>query len=408
MATFLYKAVNTIGEVKEGEISAPDRALVVERLREQSLTPIKIEALGAGQKAPTTTSKKTLFQKKRISQDEVLFVTQQLATLLTAGLPLDKALYTLSDVIENAALKEVLNNINEEIQGGASFADALEMQKSVFSRFYINMVRAAEAGIAIDVVLVRLTDFMERSKDLRDSVRSALVYPVILMMVAGISVITLLTFVVPQFAQMFADSGKELPVSTQVVVAAGDIMKNYWWVGTTSLILISLYFQKAYESHAGGLRWDRRWLKIPLVGELIRKMEMARFSRTLGTLLENGVPLLSALSILKEIMSNRALALEINKVGESVKQGDKLTKPLLASGEFPKLALQMISVGEETGQLETMLMQVAKVYDREVKTSVERMLALLEPAIILGLGVVIAGIIMSILVAIVSVNELVA
>lgn len=408
MATFIYKAVNSIGEVKEGEISAPDQTVVVERLREQSLTPIKIEELGAGQKAPTTTGSKVLFAKSKVSQDEVLFLTQQLATLLTAGLPLDKALHTLSDVMDNKDMKRVLDTINEDIQGGASFADALEAQKSVFSRFYINMVRAAEAGIAIDVVLARLTEFMESSKELRESVRSALIYPMILMVVAGISVITLLTFVVPQFAQMFADSGKELPVPTQIVVAAGDVMKNYWWVGTTALILISVYFQKAYQTREGGLRWDRRWLKLPLVGELIRKMEMARFSRTLGTLLENGVPLLSALSILKEIMGNRALALEINKVADSVKQGDKLTKPLLLSGEFPKLALQMISVGEETGQLETMLMQVAKVYDREVKTTVERMLALLEPAIILGLGVIIAGIIMSILVAIVSVNELVA
>jgi len=408
LATFIYKAVNSIGEVKEGEISAPDQTVVVERLREQSLTPIKIEELGAGQKAPTTTGSKVLFAKSKVSQDEVLFLTQQLATLLTAGLPLDKALHTLSDVMDNKDMKRVLDTINEDIQGGASFADALEAQKSVFSRFYINMVRAAEAGIAIDVVLARLTEFMESSKELRESVRSALIYPMILMVVAGISVITLLTFVVPQFAQMFADSGKELPVPTQIVVAAGDVMKNYWWVGTTALILISVYFQKAYQTREGGLRWDRRWLKLPLVGELIRKMEMARFSRTLGTLLENGVPLLSALSILKEIMGNRALALEINKVADSVKQGDKLTKPLLLSGEFPKLALQMISVGEETGQLETMLMQVAKVYDREVKTTVERMLALLEPAIILGLGVIIAGIIMSILVAIVSVNELVA
>jgi general secretion pathway protein F len=206
---------------------------------------------------------------------------------------------------------------------------------------------------------------------------------------------------------MFEDSGKALPVPTQIVVAAGDLLKNYWWVGTTVLILISMYFQRAYENSVSRLKWDRRWLKLPLLGDLIRKIEMAKFSRTLGTLLENGVPLLSALSILKEIIGNQALALEINKVAESVSQGENLTKPLLASGEFPRLALQMVSVGEETGQLEVMLIQVADVYDREVKTTVERMLAMLEPAIILGLGVVIAGIIMSILVAIVSVNDLV-
>jgi general secretion pathway protein F len=407
MANFSYKAVNSIGEIKEGELKASDKGAVVERLRDQGMTPIRIDSLSAGEKSASQKRKKAASGRSKIKTDDVLFVTQQLAMLLKAGLPLDKALSTISDVIENPALQKVLDNIREEIEGGASLADAMEAQNSAFSRFYINMVRAGEAGIAMDIVLARLSEFMERSKVLADTVRSALIYPIILISVAAISVIVLLTFVVPQFAQLFEDSGKALPVPTQVVVAAGDALKNYWWVGTSAVILIALYFQKAYENAASQLRWDRRWLKVPLFGDLIKKMEMARFSRTLGTLLDNGVPLLKALSILKEILSNRAMALEVNKVIESVKQGEKMTKPLFDSGQFPKLALQMISVGEETGQLEAMLIQVADVYDREVKTTVERMLALLEPALILGLGVVIAGIIMSILVAIVSVNELV-
>ncbi|MBT5231480.1 MAG: type II secretion system F family protein [Methylococcales bacterium] len=408
MPTYVYKAVNSIGEIKEGEVSAADQNIVVEKLREQGMTPIKIEALGKGKKNTASHSRgRKAFGKSKISQDEVFFITQQLATLLKAGLPLDKALATMAGVTENKHMKEVLENIKVELEGGSNLADALDAQGHVFTRFYINMVRAGEAGIDMAIVLARLSEFMDRAKKLRETVSSALIYPMILTVVAAISVIVLLTFVVPQFSQMFEDSGKALPVPTQIVVAAGDLLKNYWWVGTTVLILISMYFQRAYENSVSRLKWDRRWLKLPLLGDLIRKIEMAKFSRTLGTLLENGVPLLSALSILKEIIGNQALALEINKVAESVSQGENLTKPLLASGEFPRLALQMVSVGEETGQLEVMLIQVADVYDREVKTTVERMLAMLEPAIILGLGVVIAGIIMSILVAIVSVNDLV-
>jgi general secretion pathway protein F len=282
----------------------------------------------------------------------------------------------------------------------------MEAQSSVFSRFYLNMIRAGEAGGSIEVVLARLAEFMERSKALQDSVTSALIYPLILLGVSGLSVVILLTFVVPQFQQLFADAGKALPLATQVVIAVGDGFRRYWWVGLLVIVGLVLTVQQQLSRPQTRYRWDGLLLRAPLLGDLVAKVEMARFARTLGTLLGNGVSLLAALAIVKETLTNQMLASALGDVAENLKAGQGLAEPLLAAGTFPKLAIHMIRVGEETGQLQEMLLQVADTYDGEVQSTVKRLLALLEPVLILGLGVIIAGIIMSILVAILSLNDL--
>jgi general secretion pathway protein F len=282
----------------------------------------------------------------------------------------------------------------------------MESREGVFTRFYLNMIRAGEAGGALDVVLQRLTEFMERSRELRDTVKSALIYPAILVGVSVLSVAILLMWVVPQFSQMFEESGKALPLATQIVIAAGDGVRSYWWLMVLGGFSVYIWFARQLREPVSRYRWDRRILGLPLVGDLVGKLEVARFSRTLGTLIGNGVSLLAAISIVKETLGNSVMADALGEVARQLKEGKGLGQPLMEAGLFPKLAVHLVMVGEETGKLQEMLIRIADIYDREVHTSVKRMLALMEPVLILGLGLVIGGIIMSILVAILSVNDL--
>ncbi|HMR02134.1 MAG TPA: type II secretion system F family protein [Candidatus Competibacter phosphatis] len=404
MPRYRYEAVDASGEVVRDELDAATLDAAIVRLRDQGLLPLAVNEAksgflrgGFGQ---------PLFSKRRaLSRKTIALLTQQLASLLHAGMPLDRALTIQIGVTEDEQAKPVLERVQEKVRGGSSLADALEVQ-GVFSRFYLNMIRAGEAGGALDVVLKRLTEFLERSQALRETVTSALIYPIILLSVSALSVIILLTFVVPQFQRLFADAGKALPLATQIVIAVGDGFRYYWWVGAILVVLLSAVVRRQLSQPESRARWDDRFLRLPLFGDLIAKVETARLSRTLGTLLGNGVSMLNALTIVRETLSNQVLAGALGEVAEHVKTGRGLADPLLEAGRFPKLAVQMIRVGEETGQLQEMLLQVADTYDGEVQTAVKRLLTLLEPALILGLGVIIAGIIMSILVAILSLNDL--
>ncbi len=404
MPRYRYEAVDNTGDVVRDELDAPNPEVVVERLRDQGLLPLSVDEarggwLGIGLGQPW-------FSKRRaLSRKAVMLMTQQLANLLHAGMPLDRALTILIGVSDDEQAQTLLERVQEKVRGGSSLADALEVQ-GAFSRFYLNMIRAGEAGGALEVVLKRLTEFLERSQALRETVTSALIYPIILLSVSALSVIILLTFVVPQFQQLFADAGKALPLATQIVIAVGDGFRNYWWAGALIIVLIVAILRQQLSQPVSRARWDRWFLSLPLFGDLIAKVETARLTRTLGTLIGNGVSLLNALTIVRETLTNQVLATALGEVSEHVKTGRGLAEPLQEAGNFPKLAVQMIRVGEETGQLQEMLLQVADTYDGEVQTAVKRMLTLLEPALILGLGVIIAGIIMSILVAILSLNEL--
>ena len=404
MPRYRYEAVDNAGEVLRDEIEAPTLEAAVERLRDQGLLPLSVnEAKGGFLRG--SLGQPWFSQRRALSRKSVTLLTQQLANLLHAGMPLDRALTILISVSEDEQAQTLLERVQEKVRGGSSLADALEAQ-GAFSRFYLNMIRAGEAGGAMEVVLKRLTEFLERSQALRETVTSALIYPIILLSVSALSVIILLTFVVPQFQQLFADAGKALPLATQIVIAVGDGFRHYWWVGAMLLVLLVAALRQQLSQPASRARWDRWFLSLPLFGDFIAKVETARLSRTLGTLLGNGVSLLNALAIVRETLTNQVLSTALGEVAEHVKTGRGLAEPLQESGNFPKLAVQMIRVGEETGQLQEMLLQVADTYDGEVQTAVKRMLTLLEPALILGLGVIIAGIIMSILVAILSLNEL--
>lgn len=405
MPLYRYKASSPAGDTETGDVEARDEAAAVERLQAMGLIPIRIEIATVGEAAAG--SGISIFSRRRISQEQVATLTRELATLLRAGLPLDRSLEILIGLSQKPELQVLLTKVRDDVRGGSALSASLESHPQVFGRFYIGMIRAGEAGGALGNVLTRISEFMERAKELKETVTSALIYPSILILASVTSVLLLLIFVVPQFTQMFEQSGKAMPLPTQMVIAAGQWLRQYWWTIPIGILLVQRFFAWQMSKPETKLIWDGRILRLPLVGDLVSKVEIARFARTLGTLLSNGIPLLAGLTIVKDTVSNSVIAKGLEAAREQLKAGQGLSKPLHAQGIFPQLAVHMVSVGEETGRLDEMLTRIADVYDREVAMAVKRMLALLEPVMILGLGLIIGGIIMSILLAILKVNSLV-
>jgi len=414
MAVYRYRAVNPAGEIAVGELDAANEAEIVDRLRDQGLMPMQIAyATGGGSPSAGMSAardagspRRTWFQSKKVSRDQLLAFTRELATLLHAGMTLDRALEVLIGLAATPAVAALLQGVRDDVRGGKALSQALDARRDVFSRFYVSIVRAGEAGGALGIVLQRLADTMERNKELRDTVKSALIYPTILVCVAVLSVILLLSWVVPQFEQTFAQAGKALPLPTQVVIFVGKFLKEWWWAMLAVAVLALAWFRRRGNVPAIRLSRDSRMLRAPLLGDLIAKIEVARFARTLATLLGNGVTLLAGLSIVKETMSNMVLGNALEGVIAKLREGKGFGRPLAETNLYPRLAIQMILVGEESGRLEEMLARVADVYDREVQMAVKRFLAILEPALILGLAVLIGGIVLSILLGVLGMTEL--
>ena len=409
MPLYRYKAVNNVGEVAAGELDAANESEIVERLRDQGLMPMQVVAAtgerSAGAARPT--QRRSWFASRRVTRDNVLALTRELATLLGAGLPLDRALEILISLAPSPPVAALLQTIRDSVRGGKSLSQSLDMHREVFSRFYVNIVRAGEAGGALGVVLNRLAETMERNKELRENVLSALIYPTILVFVAVASIMVLLVFVVPTFQQTFSQAGKALPLPTQIVILVGTGLRHYWWLLLIIVVGGVWLFRRRLRRPAVRYRWDQRLLRWPLIGDLLAKVEVARFARTLATLLANGVTLLSGLSIVKETMTNTVLATALDGVVTRLREGKGFGRPLNETGIYPRLATQMILVGEESGRLEEMLARVADIYDREVAVSIKRFLAVLEPVLILSLAVLVLGIVLSILMGIVGMSELV-
>lgn len=403
MPEYFYKALDTAGNIVEDQRTAESEQMLVRQLQMEGYMPIKVSL----QTPSFWGIKSRVKDKYHLTQKEILLFSRELATLLQAGLPLDRALRVLMDLAgEKSNLTLVVRDILEQVKGGKNLSDALESQGKVFSRFYINMIRAGEAGGSLEDVLNRLIDYLESSLELRNSVMTALIYPAILVTMSVMSIFLLLTFVVPQFEQMFESAGKELPVPTQIVIGAAEWLQSYWWLLLVLFILSVYLLRFLTENPVRKRSLDQYILALPLAGEIIRQMETANLCRTLGTLLVNGVSLLAALIIAKGTVGNLCLVDVLDEAEMNLRNGKGLSKALIDSGRFPKLAVQMIHMGEESGKLEEMLMKVSETYDKELRITIQRMLALMEPALILGLGVVIAGIIISILMAILSVNDL--
>lgn len=404
MPLFQYKAVSATGEIQEGVLDGPNQSAVIERLQAGGLIPIRaVETSEAAKARSRAVARKSLLasllEPKKVTQANLTVFTREMATLLKAGLPLDRSMEILLGLAENDRVRELIANIRNEVRGGAALSKALDQHRGVFSRFYVNMVRAGEAGGALPDVLKRLADHLERAEELKSTITSALVYPMVLMVIASLSVAFLVVFVVPTFKQIFDQSGKALPFMTQVVLWVSASLRSYWPLLLAAIIVAGYWLSRSLGNPVSRKRWDRRFLENALFGDLVAKVEMARFSRTLATLVTNGVPLLTGLSIVKETMGNMVMADAVAAAAAELKEGRGLAKPMLETDRFPKLAVQMIAVGEETGRLDEMLTQVADTYDLEVRHAVKRLLTLIEPVMIVGMAVIVGLIILSLLMA---------
>jgi general secretion pathway protein F len=403
MPLFEYKAVAPSGETVQGTMEAASLDLVVLKLQEAGNIPLHARESGSGGFGLSNLR----FGRRGMNAREVGQFTQQLSTLLGAGLPLDRSLQILMELSENERVQRTVMEIRDRVREGGSLSDALEERHGTFSRLFVNMVRAGEVGGTLDLTLSRLTEYLERSRDLKDNVISALIYPILLLVLAAGSLILLLVYVIPQFTPIFEELGGDLPTITKVVLGVGSVLQNFWWGLILITLLVVMQFRRMLADPAKRFTWDGRVLSMKWVGDLIAKLETARLTRTLGTLLSNGVPLLSALSIARNVISNTVLQKDLQDAAREVKTGGGLARNLAKSERFPRLALQMISVGEETGQLESMLLKVSDTYDIEVRNTIDRLLAIFTPVVTLLLAVMIGTIVLSVLVAILSINDLV-
>jgi general secretion pathway protein F len=402
MTWYSYKAVTAEGEVIEGELEAHDRRAVVERLRSQGHVPIRAEERKGGGLLRRGGTRRGA----RISRGAVALLTRELSMLLQSGLPLDRALSILSTLSPAGPLRRLVDRVLERVRGGASLAEALEAQGEVFPGFYSGMVRAGEAGGGLEVVLTRLAETLERAQALRESVKSALIYPILVVILAVGSLVVMMTLVIPQFRPLFEDSGKALPLLTEIVIGASDFVRDFWWALAVALVVLVMAVRRHNASPEGRLRWDRWILGLPLLGDLLLKIEVARLARTLGTLLANHVNVLNAVAMTLGTLGNHAVGEALSELRGRLAKGEGLAVPMAEAGIFPVLAVQLIQVGEESGQLDSMLLRVAEIYDEEVKRTIDRLLALLVPVIIIVLGLVIALMIGSILMAIMSSYDL--
>jgi len=407
MTTFSYKATDSYGKILKGTLEAADERGAVAKLQGMNCIPIRIERRnGAGGRFSLRGSFHISDLFGRVTQRDVLFFTQDLHALLEAGLSMDKALTILIDVAENDKFKEVVAGILKSIEGGSSLSEALASYPKVFSMLYINMTRAGEAGGVLPAVLERLGLFLENSQDLRDYVVSAMVYPLFLVFVGGVSIIIMLTFVIPKFSVIFADMGQAMPLSTKILLGLSNGLRSYWWLIAVFIGAGVILIRRYIQTPSGRLKADRLKLSSPIVGKLVRSIEVARFSRTLGTLIKSGVPILMALQLVREIVTNRIVSGSLQIVYDRVKEGDSLSSPLTHEGIFPPLAVQMISVGEETGKLDQMLLRVAENYEKTVRNMIKRFVNLLEPVMILTMGLMVGFIVISMLMAVFSMNDI--
>ena len=404
MAFFRYKAVSPEGKVVEGTLEAVDQETVLARLQEQGQLPIKVFP-GEGTGGLLSREIQLPWQKKKVPQRDLLIFSQELSTLVKAGLTLDRSLSVLADLTENDYLGEVIHELLREIKGGKALSDALSSYPQVFPKVYVNMVRAGEVGGALDQILERLVDYLEDVEELRSYLISALIYPCILTFVGAASIIVMVTVVIPKFAVIFENAGAPVPLPMKILLGLSGFLTGFWW-----LILLVIggggyWVHTRLKTEEGRLNWDRQKLKLPIFGSVLRKIEVSRFSRTLGTLLHSTVPLIQSINIVKEIVENQAIASTMESIKSGVKKGEGLAAPIREAEIFPPFALHLLAVGEETGRLDDMLLQIAEAYDRELRISLKRLVALFEPAIILVMGLIIGVMVVSMLYSIFSIND---
>ena len=414
MPDFVWKAAQADAKIVEGRLQAASHAQAMQQLRAQGLTPLQLHEAGASLPAASSTALPTTqastgggwFRSTDITSADVLIMTSELSIMLKAGLSLDNALRVLIGMSAKPTMVNLTQKLLDDVKGGAALSRALGHHPQQFGDFYINMVRSGEASGQLSAVLERLVEHLDRLRALRESVISAAIYPAILLIVAVLSLIAMLGFVVPQFETLFKDMGDALPLPTKIIMTIGQAFTNYGLFMALGVILVAWLLRLWWRSPAGMRWWQARALGLPVAGKLILKYNLTLFTRSLGTLLGNGVPLIAALQIATQTVGNLKLRQSLEGVIPKVKGGGKMVDALQASGIFEPLAVNLIKVGEETGRMGTMLLEVARIFNGDVETGIKRGLTLLEPVLILVLGMLIASIIVSIMLGILSVNDL--
>jgi type IV pilus assembly protein PilC len=388
MPIYKWEGKTLKGAIKKGETEAPDEAAIRIHLRQQNIIPTKIASKGKEIKI-------SLPFGQKVKQRSIAIFTRQLATMIDAGLPLVQSLEILSSQQESKVFKNIIREIREDVEGGSTFAGALKKHPSTFNELYTNLVVAGEEGGILDNILTRLANYIEKSEALKKKVKSALVYPATIVGVAVIVVMILMIFVIPVFETMFKSAGQSLPLPTLIVLTISKLIKKYVIIFIPALILLIYLLRKYYQTENGKAVIDRLLLKLPVFGPLLKKIAVARFSRTLGTLVSSGVPILDGLSIVSRTSGNRTIETAILNARASIREGETIAEPLNRSSIFPPMVIQMISVGESTGALDSMLSKIADFYEEEVDIAVTNLTSLLEPFLMIFLGIVIGGVVIS-------------
>jgi type IV pilus assembly protein PilC len=388
MPIFKWEGKTLKGQVKKGEFEAPDEAAVRVYLRQQNTIPTKIVLKGKEIKF-------SLPFGKKVNQRAIAIFTRQLATMIDAGLPLVQSLEILSSQQDHKLFKNIIREIREDVEGGSTFAGALKKHPATFNDLYTNLVVAGEEGGILDNILNRLASYIEKAEALKKKVKSALIYPSTIVGVAVIVVMILMIFVIPVFESMFQGAGQTLPLPTLIVITMSRIVKKYVFIVIPVFVALIFLFRKWHQTDNGKAFIDRTILKLPVFGPLFQKISVARFSRTLGTLVSSGVPILDGLTIVSKTSGNRAVETAILNARASIREGETIAEPLGRSGMFPPMVIQMISVGESTGALDSMLSKIADFYEEEVDVAVTNLTSLLEPFLMMFLGVVIGGVVIA-------------
>ncbi len=389
MPVYIWKGTNRAGKKVKGQIEALDEAAVSNLLKRQRIEPTKIK------EAPKDLFENIAFMQPKIQETDIVIFTRQFATMIDAGLPLVQCLEILAGQSEHATFKKLLIQVKSDVESGSTFADALKKHPKTFDDLFVNLIAAGEIGGILDTILQRLSAYIEKSLRLKKQVKSAMVYPITVLVIAIAVVTVLLVFVIPIFQKMFDDFGGSLPMPTQVVVNMSDFLRSYIIFILIGIALAFFGFGRFYKTTRGRILVDDLILKVPVLGDLVRKVAVARFTRTLGTMIQSGVPLLDALDIVARTAGNKTVEAAIFKTRSSISEGRTIAEPLGESGVFPSMVVQMISVGESTGALDTMLGKIADFYDEEVDSAVGSLTAMIEPMMMVFLGGTIGGLVVA-------------
>ena len=407
MPVFAYKGYNGQGRVVTGTKDADNERTIKQVLRRDGVYVTELRETGAAAKKDAVTKKfEVKFFAERVSPQELAIATRQLATLVGAGIPLVDSLGALVEQVEHEHFRSVWSDVRQRVNEGAGFGDSLAVYPKIFSGLFVNMVRAGETSGALDIVLTRLADFTESQAELRSKIFATMFYPIMMLVMAVVVMGILFTFVIPKITKIFeSQKNAVLPLPTQMLILISSFTKNYWFVALPVVILAVVGFRKFINSKRGRPWWDQLVLKIPIFGSLVRMLAVTRFSRTLATLLGAGVPVLTAFDIVRNVVQNTVLANVIDTARDCVKEGETIAAPFKRSGEFPPIVVHMIAVGEKSGQLEEMLNNVARAYEVQADSRLRALTSILEPVMIIGLGIIVAFIVFSVILPMMQISS---